>query len=465
MATAPSISLVFDDVGSKTGAVGFGGYTNDTAPLVTVALGDQAVAGDTLVLKDGGSAIATVTLSADDITRGRVDIQLSGLGSGWHQLSTALAAAGAEKLVGSGTTIGVETNAPAAPTLQLVTDDAGAKTGAVADGARTDDSTPTFKFVQPDAPPIPTGSPGHAPYGGPAILSGWVQLYDGSKLVGQGLISHGGEVEITSSQLSVGDHTLTAVAVDRAGNQSGATSFRLTVGEDSAPTPPPPPPPPATDSGSAKSGPAGVVLTAAPEGSRLEGGSHDDTLNGGAGEDVLRGGEGSDQLSGGASFDDMHGNQGADTLRGGDGNDWVVGGQGEDRLFGDAGDDIVYGNVGADWLEGGEGRDTVRGGQANDVLIGGAGDDWLAGDKGDDTVTGGTGADTFFVAGASGLDRVTDFSLAEGDRVMVEAGSSYTFAQVGSDTVVTLAGAGGGAQMVLVGVQASTLTGGWIFAG
>lgn len=187
-----------------------------------------------------------------------------------------------------------------------------------------------------------------------------------------------------------------------------------------------------------------------------------DTVDGGAEDDYLRGDSGDDSLIGGAGFDDINGNQGDDTVRGGEGPDWVVGGQAHDRLFGDAGDDVVYGNLGNDTQDGGDGRDWVRGGQGSDSIAGGAGDDWMSGDLGDDTVSGGTGADIFHTWGAAGLDRVTDFSRAEGDRVQVDVGTVYTVAQLGADTVISMTG---GAQMVLQNVQAASLTGGWIFAG
>ena len=60
----------------------------------------------------------------------------------------------------------------------------------------------------------------------------------------------------------------------------------------------------------------------------------------------------------------------------------------------------------------------------------------------------------------AGIDRVLDFNLAEGDRVMLDPGTTFTVSQVGADTVIDM---GGGNQMILVGVQMSTLTPGWIF--
>lgn len=193
---------------------------------------------------------------------------------------------------------------------------------------------------------------------------------------------------------------------------------------------------------------------------RLFGGAGSDTVVGGDGANYLRGDDGNDSLGGGSDFDDINGNVGDDTASGGAGDDWVVGGKDRDRLAGGEGDDLVYGNLGADTCEGGLGADTLRGGQQDDVLSGGAGDDYLSGDRDNDTVTGGAGADLFHTFGDAGVDRVTDFSLAEGDRVMLDPGTVYTVAQVGADTVISMTGGG---QMILVGVAMTSLTGSWIF--
>lgn len=191
----------------------------------------------------------------------------------------------------------------------------------------------------------------------------------------------------------------------------------------------------------------------------IQGGAGADTLGGDDGRDWVRGGAGDDFVHGGAEFDDLHGNEGADTVSGREGDDWVVGGKDADQLFGDSGDDLVYGNLGADTCDGGSGADIVRGGQGDDSLSGGEGADFLAGDLGSDTVSGGAGGDVFSFHAAAGLDRVTDFNAAEGDRVQLEAPVSYSVSQVGADTLIDL---GGGAQMLLVGVTLSSLPAGWI---
>ncbi|MCR5880289.1 FG-GAP-like repeat-containing protein [Phenylobacterium sp. J367] len=192
----------------------------------------------------------------------------------------------------------------------------------------------------------------------------------------------------------------------------------------------------------------------------INAGAGNDTLVGGGGQDYLRGDEGDDRIAGGDGFDDTHGNMGNDTVSGGQGPDWVVGGKDNDVLYGDEDHDVVYGNIGNDVCHGGEGNDVVRGGQNDDIVRGEAGDDWLAGDRGDDTVTGGAGADIFHTHGEAGLDRVTDFNRAEGDRVYLLPGTQYTVAQEGADVAINMVGGG---KMVLVGVQLASLTGDWIF--
>lgn len=204
---------------------------------------------------------------------------------------------------------------------------------------------------------------------------------------------------------------------------------------------------------------------------RLVGGAGADTVSAGAGADTLsdasgtnylRGDEGDDSIVGGAGFDDINGNMGNDTCVSGGGDDWVVGGKDNDSLTGSAGANLVYGNLGNDTCEGGAGNDIVRGGQQDDLLSGGAGDDYLSGDRGNDTVTGGGGADIFHSHSEAGVDRITDFNRGEGDQVQLLAGSTYTVAQVGADTVVTIGDSG--AQLILAGVSMSSLTGNWITA-
>ena len=170
----------------------------------------------------------------------------------------------------------------------------------------------------------------------------------------------------------------------------------------------------------------------------------------GSGADVITGNSLANRLSGGA---------GADTVWGGEGQDWVLGGKDNDLIFGDAGFDIVHGNMGNDTVDGGTGNDWVRGGQGDDSVMGGAGDDWIWGDRGNDTLSGGAGADIFYGFSGGGVDRIVDFSYAQGDRLVLEGNPARTVSQVGADVIVGMVN---GEQVILVGVSLSTLGAGWI---
>lgn len=194
----------------------------------------------------------------------------------------------------------------------------------------------------------------------------------------------------------------------------------------------------------------------------LRGEAGGDRINGLAGDDRIDGNDGNDVITGGDGFDRINGNVGNDFGYGGAGTDWVVGGKNDDQLFGDAGDDIVNGNLGNDIVYGGVGNDVVRGGQDDDVLSGDEGDDWLSGDRGADNITGGAGADIFYSFAGAGSDLITDFNRAQGDRIQLDPGQAHTIYQSGAHTIIDL---GGGDQIILTGVNISTLTGDWLIGG
>ncbi|NBE07295.1 hypothetical protein GU920_07095 [Rhodobacter sp. CCP-1] len=123
-------------------------------------------------------------------------------------------------------------------------------------------------------------------------------------------------------------------------------------------------------------------------------------------------------IDGGALDDRLDGAGGNDLLRGAGGQDVLIGGRGRDRLEGGAGTDQLFGDDSNDRLFGGDGTDILRGGAGNDQLNGGAGRDFLLGGTGRDTLTGGGGADVFlFNSSLEGVDVITDFSRAEGDKL------------------------------------------------
>jgi Ca2+-binding RTX toxin-like protein len=216
-----------------------------------------------------------------------------------------------------------------------------------------------------------------------------------------------------------------------------------------------------------------------PDGSKLFIGlTGSENFTGATTGDAAFGGQGDDTLDGGAGGDLLQGNQGADSLAGGEGNDTVYGGQDGDNLQMGQGGNFGQGNRGEDVIVAGEGIDTLLGGQDNDTVSGGGGNDFLNGNRGDDSINGGDGADTLYGEGGSdtlmgglgadifhgfadgGLDRILDFSRAEGDRIVLDPGTVYTATQSGGDVVVAY----GADQIVIVGASLAALTGDWITA-
>lgn len=169
---------------------------------------------------------------------------------------------------------------------------------------------------------------------------------------------------------------------------------------------------------------------------------------------------GADQLTGSALIDDISGYAGADSIVGGDGADTLRGNADADTLSGGAGDDgHLNGNQGNDSVAGGAGNDTIYGGKDNDTLSGDDGNDRLSGDLGTDVMTGGAGADQFVLRTGFGADTATDFSAAQGDRILLAVGQAYTNALVGANMVITA----GDASITLTGV--ATFSADWIAFG
>jgi Ca2+-binding RTX toxin-like protein len=201
----------------------------------------------------------------------------------------------------------------------------------------------------------------------------------------------------------------------------------------------------------------------------LHGGAGNDTIIAGAGDDAIFGGIGDDALLGNAGQDLLHGGTGHDWLDGGAGGDLIDGGDGWDVLSyqsatsgvvvdltsnanGGAATGDVISNVevvqgtnlddtlvGKDngggngvQLYGEGGSDTLLGKGGGDYLFGGAGNDTLDSGFGCDVLIGGSGADRFnfmTALGAGNMDTIQDFSVAEGDRIVL---SRSVFMDVGT---------------------------------
>lgn len=209
----------------------------------------------------------------------------------------------------------------------------------------------------------------------------------------------------------------------------------------------------------------------------------DNVITGNRGRDQLYGGSGADTLIGGSGNDALYGEKGDDVLRGNNGNDTLNGGAGADLLDGGTGADNMFGGRGADvyivdnvrdsandlasggndevrasvdftlsatieklTLTGGDAIDgtgnaldnTLTGNDRRNVLVGLRGDDILDGGRGKDVLTGGDGADRFVFSTAPSsvfnFDRITDFSRAERDKIVLALDVFSDFQDVGRIT-------------------------------
>ncbi len=191
----------------------------------------------------------------------------------------------------------------------------------------------------------------------------------------------------------------------------------------------------------------------------IRGSEYNDTLAGSDGNDWLHGGDGNDLLYGHGGNDSMIGWSEKDTLYGGAGNDTLEG----EVLYGEDGDDRLLGQGNSpDYLNGGNGFDIadyagstsaitvdlatgvgagghangdtlisiegVIGGDYGDQITGNTANNWLIGGDGNDTLTGGGGADQFmfndhqtvgYKITAPSQDVITDFSRAQGDKIIL----------------------------------------------
>ena len=182
----------------------------------------------------------------------------------------------------------------------------------------------------------------------------------------------------------------------------------------------------------------------------------DDDIRGFGGDDVIDAGAGRDVVDGGAGRDEIQGGYGADRLMGGAGDDFLDGGHGNDVLIGGGGDDVLLSR--SDAREGPVRLDPNRDeGDPYTELSPFNGQVYESQPvAGNDVLTGGAGADTFRfetlinakeryildhvmengmihwhgVAGENdnihdhwvdrlGDDVITDFSLAEGDKIEI----------------------------------------------
>ena len=219
--TAPTVSITASVAQLKIGDSATITFTFSEDPGTTFTHADVQVEGGTLGALSGAgltrSAVFTPTAGIDD------GVAVITIGAGAYTDS-----AGNVGGAGAAPSLRFDTLAPIAPSTPDL--DAASDTGVSDSDNLTTDTTPTFR--------------GTAPAGAT------IRLYDGATEIGS-VLATGGAWSITSSILGAGAHSISAVAVDAAGNRS-APSQALALTIEAAPTPstptnPPTPTPPLVD--------------------------------------------------------------------------------------------------------------------------------------------------------------------------------------------------------------------------
>ncbi|MFP2431892.1 BapA/Bap/LapF family large adhesin [Enterobacter ludwigii] len=210
-AQTPVIVSVDDDASATTGPVAQNGLTNDRTPTIN-GTGEP---GTTITLSSGGTVIGTVLVPASGVWS---ITPSSPLADGGHVLTaTAVDAAGNPSGPSNAWSITVDGTAPEVPVISQVVDDVQGSTGALTAGAITNDPTPTLNG---------TAEPGST-----------VTIRLDGVDIGTALVGSGGAWTFTpGTPIGNGEHTLTAVTTDAAGNislPSGGFTFTVDI------TPPP----------------------------------------------------------------------------------------------------------------------------------------------------------------------------------------------------------------------------------
>ncbi|MGH8450342.1 Ig-like domain-containing protein, partial [Pseudomonas sp.] len=209
---APIISSVMDDVGTVIGDIANGGRTNDTTPT----LNGTAEAGSVVRIYNGttllGSVVATIggnwTYTTSALTSGMT----------YNFKVTATDVAGNVSADSATRQITVDTTPPNSPVISSVVDNVGTVTGDIANGGRTNDTTPTLN--------------------GTAEAGSVVRIYNGVNLLGSVVATNGSWTYTTTALTDGTTYNFRATATDVAGNVSADSATRQIIVDTTAPNAP-----------------------------------------------------------------------------------------------------------------------------------------------------------------------------------------------------------------------------------
>ncbi|HCK3153045.1 TPA: Ig-like domain repeat protein, partial [Salmonella enterica subsp. enterica serovar Weltevreden] len=191
----PVIASVADNTAPVTGIVPNGGSTNETRPT----LSGTGEAGATISIYNGSALVGTAQVQAN----GSWSFTPStSLGAGvWNLTATATDAAGNTSAASEIRSFTIDTTAPAAPVIDTVYDGTGPITGNLSSGQITDEARPVIS--------------------GTREANTAIRLYDNGTLLAEIPADNSSSWRYTpDASLATGNHVITVIAVDAAGNAS-----------------------------------------------------------------------------------------------------------------------------------------------------------------------------------------------------------------------------------------------------
>ncbi|CHG50262.1 VCBS repeat-containing protein [Salmonella enterica subsp. enterica serovar Typhi] len=192
---APVIASVADNTAPVTGIVPNGGSTNETRPT----LSGTGEAGTTISIYNGSALVGTAQVQAN----GSWSFTPStSLGAGvWNLTATATDAAGNTSAASEIRSFTIDTTAPAAPVIDTVYDGTGPITGNLSSRQITDEARPVIS--------------------GTREANTTIRLYDNGTLLAEIPADNSSSWRYTpDASLATGNHVITVIAVDAAGNAS-----------------------------------------------------------------------------------------------------------------------------------------------------------------------------------------------------------------------------------------------------
>ncbi|MFN6050575.1 MAG: Ig-like domain-containing protein, partial [Planctomycetia bacterium] len=204
LSTPPSPTGVDLVSASDSGSSSTDNKTNKTDITLDVSLAGGSQVGDVIKLYDGTTVVGTVTLTANDISSGKVSFNLISQTDGTHNYTATLSNAAGESTPTSVLSTIIDTSLPGAPTVTPV-------------GSPTSNTTPTLT--------------GTAEAGAKVTL-----VIDGISVTVTA-DSSGNWTYTTPTALAEGSHTVVVTQTDVAGNIGTASTTTSFVIDTTAPTP------------------------------------------------------------------------------------------------------------------------------------------------------------------------------------------------------------------------------------